>query len=43
MARILSEDIPELERDGVVKNATRMDYPRTVWQHMAETKWLPES
>ncbi len=43
MNRILADDIPELERDGCVKNAIRMDYPRTVWQHMAETTWHPES
>ena len=36
MARILSDDIPELERNGCVKNATRMDYPRGVWQHMTD-------
>ena len=36
MARILSDDIPELEREGRVKNPTLMDYPRGVWQNMTD-------
>ena len=30
------DDIPELERNGCVKNATLMDYPRGVWQNMTD-------
>jgi hypothetical protein len=36
MDRILTDDIPELEREGRVKNPTLMDYPRGVWQNMTD-------
>ncbi len=36
MDKMLTVDIPELAENGCVKNATLMDYPRTVWQNMTD-------
>lgn len=36
MNKMLTEDIPELEREGRVKHTTPMDYPRGVWENMTD-------
>lgn len=36
MNKMLTEDIPELEREGRVRRTTPMDYPRGVWENMTD-------